>query len=77
MHAKKLALIAMGVLSVALVRADQAMDEVFAHHQQQWITKPEFTSPLVDHLPASTTRPSPRDRAGRRHRCPARAALLR
>ena len=64
MHAKKLALIAMGVLSGALVRADPAMDDVFAHHEQQWITKPEFTSPLVDHLPVSTTVPSPRDVLG-------------
>jgi hypothetical protein len=44
--------------------ADQTMDEVFAHHQQQWISKPEFTSPLVDHLPTSTTVPSPRDVLG-------------
>ena len=48
----------------ALVRADPAMDDVFAHHEQQWITKPEFTSPLVDHLPVSTTVPSPRDVLG-------------
>jgi hypothetical protein len=40
--------------------ADQTMDEVFAQHEQQWITKPEFTSSLVDHLPASSTVPSPR-----------------
>jgi hypothetical protein len=40
------------------------MDEVFAQHEQQWITKPEFTSLLVDHLPASDTVPSPRDVLG-------------
>jgi hypothetical protein len=44
--------------------ADQAMDPVFAQHEQQWITKPEFTSPLVDHLPASNAVPSPRDVLG-------------
>jgi Zinc carboxypeptidase len=69
MHAKRLASIALAValalMSVVQARAaDQAMDEVFAHHQQQWITKPEFTSPLVDHLPTSATVPSPRDVLG-------------
>ncbi len=65
MHAKRFALVALGFLSVAQARAaGQAMDEVFAQHQQQWITKPEFTSPLVDHLPTSTTVPSPRDVLG-------------
>jgi Zinc carboxypeptidase len=61
MPAKRLALLALSLMSVAQARAaDQAMDEIFAHHQQQWITKPEFTSPLVDHLPTSSTVPSPR-----------------
>jgi hypothetical protein len=65
MHANRLALFALGLMSVAQARgADQAMDEVFAHHQQQWITKPEFTSTLVDHLPTSSTVPSPRDVLG-------------
>jgi len=65
MHAKRLALCTLGLISVVQARAaDQAMDEVFAHHQQQWITKPEFSSPLVDHLPTSTTVPSPRDVLG-------------
>ena len=65
MHAKRLALVALSFMSFAQARAaDQAMDEVFANHQQQWITKPEFTSPLVDHLPASTNVPSPREVLG-------------
>ena len=38
----------------------QTMDATFAEHQKQWITKPEFTSPLVDHLPVSSTVPTPR-----------------
>ena len=42
----------------------QAMDPTFAEHQKTWTTKPEFSSPLVDHLPASTTVPSPRDVLG-------------
>jgi hypothetical protein len=65
MHIKTLALFGLSFMTLVQARAaDQAMDEVFAHHQQQWITKPEFTSPLVDHLPTSTTVPSPRDVLG-------------
>ena len=65
MHAKRLGLFVIGFMSIAQAcAADQAMDQLFAQHQQQWITKPEFTSPLVDHLPTSTTVPSPRDVLG-------------
>jgi hypothetical protein len=39
--------------------ADQAMDQAFAAHAKAWTTKPEFISPLVDHLPLATTVPSP------------------
>jgi hypothetical protein len=42
----------------------QTMDPTFAQHEKQWITKPDFTSPLVDHLPASSTVPTPRDVLG-------------
>ena len=42
----------------------QAMDPTFAQHVKEWTTKPEFISPLVDHLPASATVPSPRDVLG-------------
>jgi hypothetical protein len=44
----------------------QPMDPTFAEHQKAWTTKPEFSSPLVDHLPASTPGgvPSPRDVLG-------------
>ena len=65
MHIQRLALVALSLMSIAQARAaDQAMDEVFAQHQRQWITKPEFTTPLVDHLPTSTTVPTPRDVLG-------------
>ena len=37
--------------------AQETMDPVFAEHQKAWTTKPEFSSPLVDHLPASTAVP--------------------
>jgi len=42
----------------------QAMDPTFAQHAKEWTTKPEFISALVDHLPVSTTVPTPRDVLG-------------
>ena len=44
--------------------ARAADDPVFAAHAKAWTTKPEFTSPLVDHLPAGGAVPSPRDVLG-------------
>jgi hypothetical protein len=37
----------------------QEMDPDFARSVHEWTTKPEFISPLVDHLPKSSTVPSP------------------
>ncbi|HEY1809621.1 MAG TPA: M14 family zinc carboxypeptidase, partial [Acidobacteriaceae bacterium] len=42
----------------------QTMDSDFAAHVKAWTTKPEFMSPLVDHLPAGGAVPSPRDVLG-------------
>lgn len=51
--------------SGAPAASGQAMDPTFAEHVKTWTTKPEFISPLVDHLPASTSAaPSPRDVLG-------------
>jgi hypothetical protein len=57
---------ALSVLLAAPAMAQQPMDPTFAEHQKAWTTKPEFSSPLVDHLPASTVGgvPSPRDVLG-------------
>src|ERR1700722_12509550 len=44
--------------------SSQAMDATFAQHAKEWTTKPEFISSLVDHLPTSSTVPSPRDVLG-------------
>jgi len=54
------------VPTASLAQPPQAMDPVFAEHQKAWTTKPEFSSPLVDHLPAATQGgvPSPRDVLG-------------
>jgi hypothetical protein len=42
----------------------QEMDPDFAKSVKEWTTKPEFMSPLVDHLPKSGTVPSPKDVLG-------------
>jgi len=44
--------------------AAQQMDEEFAKSVKEWTTAPEFISPLVDHLPKSSTVPSPKDVLG-------------
>src|SRR6201996_2335458 len=55
---------ALAVVLASPAFAQQAMDPVFAEHQKAWTTKPEFSSPLVDHLPATSVVPSPRDVLG-------------
>ena len=42
----------------------QAMDADFAARVREWTTRPEFLSPLVDHLPAGIGVPSPKDVLG-------------
>lgn len=42
----------------------QQMDPDFAKTVKEWTTKPEFMSPLVDHLPASGAVPSPKEVLG-------------
>ena len=42
----------------------QEMDPDFAKSVKEWTTKPEFSSPLVDHLPKSKAVPSPKDILG-------------
>jgi hypothetical protein len=41
-----------------------ADDPDFARAVKEWTTKPEFSSPLVDHLPKATGIPSPKDVLG-------------
>jgi hypothetical protein len=45
-------------------QSSQPMDEDFAKLVKEWTTKPEFISPLVDHLPKSATVPSPKEVIG-------------
>lgn len=42
----------------------QEMDDEFAKSVKQWTTRPEFISPLVDHLPKSGDVPSPKEIIG-------------
>jgi uncharacterized protein YjiS (DUF1127 family) len=42
----------------------QRQDEDFARSVKEWTTKPEFISPLVDHLPRVAGIPSPKDVLG-------------
>jgi hypothetical protein len=42
----------------------QTMDSDYAARVKEWTTKPEFMSPLVDHLPAGSAVPSPKDVLG-------------
>ncbi|HEX4749791.1 MAG TPA: M14 family zinc carboxypeptidase [Bryobacteraceae bacterium] len=51
-------------LAFACLASAQQMDPDFAKSQKEWTTRPEFSSPLVDHLPKSTTVPSPKDVLG-------------
>ena len=44
--------------------AQQGMDPDFARSVKEWTTRPEFSTPLVDHLPLSSTIPSPKQGFG-------------
>ena len=44
--------------------AQSGMDEEFARLVREWTTRPEFLSPLVDHLPKAPGVPSPKDVLG-------------
>ncbi len=52
------------VLALAWLAPAQQMDDDFAKSVQEWTTRPEFVSPLVDHLPKSAEVPSPKNVLG-------------
>ncbi len=52
------------LVALASVSFAQQMDEDFAKSVKEWTTRPEFISPLVDHLPKSSGVPSPKDVLG-------------
>lgn len=43
---------------------EQAIDQVYTEEIRKYTTEPFFLTPLVDHLPASSTVPTPRDYLG-------------
>ncbi len=59
-------LVTLGSLGVPTPVASQGqpMDADFAERVREWTTRPEFLSPLVDHLPVDDTVPSPKDILG-------------
>ncbi|MBT0667965.1 hypothetical protein HT136_06245 [Novosphingobium profundi] len=63
------ALCALLLCTAARVQAQpggaQPMDGEYAAAVKSWTTKPEFMSPLVDHLPVSSTIPSPKQVLGK------------
>lgn len=64
MHPAKLALCIFAAAVGFPAGAQQQDDPVFAAHQRLWTTRPEFSSPLVDHLPLSSDLPTPRQVLG-------------
>ena len=48
----------------ALSPSGQVLDDDFAKSVKEWTTRPEFISPLVDHLPKVQGIPSPKDVLG-------------
>ena len=52
------------VFCLPWIAAAQQMDPEYAKAVKEWTTKPEFMSPLVDHLPKSAKLPSPKDVLG-------------
>src|SRR5579862_9500623 len=59
---KKTLLVILAAAGAAL--AQQVQDPDFARLVKEWTTRPEFMSPLVDHLPKANGIPSPKDVLG-------------
>src|SRR6516162_2303847 len=57
-------LLPLTLLLASMLSAQQSLDADFAKSVKEWTTKPEFISPLVDHLPKSATVPTPKDILG-------------
>src|SRR5439155_4316940 len=53
-----------GMVAQSTERKGVADDPEFARLVKEWTTRPEFSSPLVDHLPKVAGVPSPKDVLG-------------
>src|ERR1700742_77643 len=51
-------------IGLAVAQTKQGQDEEYARLVKEWTTRPEFMSPLVDHLPKVQGVPSPKDVLG-------------
>jgi hypothetical protein len=59
-----LSLLAAGLAIFGWAQTKQPQDEEFARLVREWTTKPEFLSPLVDHLPKAAGVPTTKDVLG-------------
>src|ERR1043166_7309699 len=50
--------------ALPLAQTKQPQDDEYARLVKEWTTRPEFMSPLVDHLPKAAGIPSPKDVLG-------------
>ncbi len=64
MNAVKFLTLFLFLFTLTPAAAQQPQDPDFAVQVKQWTTRPEFLSPLTDHLPKSATIPSPKDVLG-------------
>lgn len=64
MFAKYVLLAIVSIFCLGPVGHTQTLDPDYAAKVKEWTTRPEFMSPLVDHLPKSSTVPSPKDVLG-------------
>jgi hypothetical protein len=62
---RRLAVVLFAAFAVfSIASPAQTMDPDYAARVKEWTTKPEFLSPLIDHLPAGSAVPSPKDVLG-------------
>src|SRR5436190_21162951 len=64
MRLSRILALAACVAGLVLTQTKQPQDEEFARLVKEWTTRPEFMSPLVDHLPKAPGVPSPKDVLG-------------
>src|SRR5882724_7213659 len=64
MRLSRILALAACVAGLVLTQTKQPQDEEFARLIKEWTTRPEFMSPLVDHLPKVQGVPSPKDVLG-------------
>src|SRR5436305_16256 len=64
MRAMRLLALTLLAAGIGPAQTHQPMDEEYAKLVREWTTRPEFLSPLVDHLPKTPGVPSPKEVLG-------------